>query len=443
MSDLRNAGPAGSNLLFATEASTRIASGELRAQDLVADCLARIRARDPRIGAWVSIDEAHALEQARTLDRELERAGPRSALHGIPVGIKDVLDTCDFPTAHGSSIYKGDRPARDSACVTALRRAGAVILGKTATTEFASPWPIGVRNPHDLTRTPGVSSSGSAAAVADFMVPLAIGTQTGGSIIRPATYFGIYGIKASLDGLDRGGIRHLRPSLDTLGLFARSLDDLALMRSAMTGTGNDTRAATAPPRIGVCRTADWLRARKETKRAFGIAEVRLLDAGAELLAIELPRCFDAAMETFTVITAWEGALALERELRDHAATMNPWLREFAAKIATLDSARYEAAKHHAAECRAQLAPVFAQVDVLITPASAGEASQNLTGLEDQSFCPLWTMMHGPALTLPAFTGPHAMPMGLQVVGPVGSDARLIELAGWIDRALSPTPIEIA
>ena len=443
MSDLRNAGPAGSNLLCATEASTRIASGELRAQDLVADCLARIRARDPRIGAWVSIDEAHALEQARTLDRELERAGPRSALHGIPVGIKDVLDTCDFPTAHGSSIYKGDRPARDSACVTALRRAGAVILGKTATTEFASPWPIGVRNPHDLTRTPGVSSSGSAAAVADFMVPLAIGTQTGGSIIRPATYCGIYGIKASLDGLDRGGIRHLRPSLDTLGLFARSLDDLALMRSAMTGTGNDTRAATAPPRIGVCRTADWLRARKETKRAFGIAEVRLLDAGAELLAIELPRCFDAAMETFTVITAWEGALALERELRDHAATMNPWLREFAAKIATLYSARYEAAKHHAAECRAQLAPVFAQVDVLITPASAGEASQNLTGLEDQSFCPLWTMMHGPALTLPAFTGPHAMPMGLQVVGPVGSDARLIELAGWIDRALSPTPIEIA
>lgn len=430
----------GTNRLSASEARARLAAGRLSSETLVGDCLARIRERDPQVGAWVCVDEHHALEQARARDRE----APRGPLHGIPVGIKDVLDTADLPTGHGSAIYRGDRPAQDSACVAALRSAGAVILGKTVTTEFASPWPIGVRNPHDLSRTPGVSSSGSAAAVADFMVPLAIGTQTGGSVIRPAAYCGIYGFKASLDGLDRGGIRHLRPSLDTLGLFARSLEDIALMRSAMRGAGDTAIARlNAAPRIGLCRTQDWTRARPETQHAFALAEQKLRGAGAACTAIELPDSFAAVIETFSVITAWEGAIALERELREHLDTMNPWLREFAAKVTTLDRQRYEAAMRHAAECRAQLVTVFDTLDVLITPASAGEASQNLTGLEDQSFCPLWTLMHGPCLTLPAFAGPHGMPMGLQLVGQVGNDAELLEAAAWIEGALKPTPMRVA
>ncbi|MBI2318818.1 MAG: amidase [Betaproteobacteria bacterium] len=438
MPDLRYAGPAGANLLSASEAAAKIASGEITSEALVGDCLARIKARDPDIGAWACVDPEHAIGQARQLDRS-RPAGP---LHGVPVGIKDLLDTRDLPTGHGSAIYKGERTEADSACVAALRRAGAVILGKTSTTEFASPWAIGVKNPHDLTRTPGVSSSGSAAAVADFMVPLALGTQTGGSVIRPATYCGIIGFKATIDSLDRTGIRHLRPTLDTLGLFARSLPDIALMRRAMRGEEQRTAAGGHRPRLGLCRTSQWPQAKPETQRAFEIAAQRLGAAGAEVIETALPPVFDNALDSFRVISLWEGANALERELREHLDSMNPWLKDVAATRPSLTTDRYEAAKSHAAQCRAQLAPLFSRADALITPAAAGEASQTLFGLEDQTFCPLWTMMHGPCLTLPAFTGPHRMPIGIQIVGPIGGDEGLIDVAAWIAEAMAPLPIAV-
>ena len=438
MADLRYLGPAGNNLLSASQAADKIAAGEITSEILVADCLSRIKARDADIGAWACVDAEHALEQARALDRTA-RVGP---LHGIPVGLKDVLDTRDLPTGYGSPVYKDHRPTQDSACVAALRRAGAVILGKTTTTEFASPWAVGVRNPHDLTRTPGVSSSGSAAAVADFMAPLALGTQTGGSVIRPATYCGIYGYKASLDGLDRGGIRHTRPTLDTLGLFARSISDIDLMRRAMTGEDRGAAEPLTPSRrrLGLCRTNQWPLATPATRRALGIAEQRLRAEGAEVTAIDLPEVFESALDSFRVISQWEGAKALELELREYLDTMNPWLKDGAAKRPSLTKSRYDNALSHAAECRAQLVRIFAGVDALITPAAAGEASHALTGPEDQSFCQLWTMMHGPCVTIPAFSGPEGMPMGLQVVGAVGDDERLIGLCAWIARAMGPLPI---
>ncbi len=432
MTDLRHLGPRGCNLLSASEAAAKIAAGEITSETLVSDCLARIKARDPDIGAWTHVDHAGALEQARKLDRSPHR-GP---LHGVPVGIKDVIDTSDMPTTYGSTIYKGYRPAADSACVAALRRAGAVILGKTTTTEFASPYAVGVKNPHDLTRTPGVSSSGSAAAVADFMVPLALGTQTGGSVIRPATYCGIYGFKASLDGLDRSGMRHLKQSLDTLGLFARSLDDIALMRAAMTGA---TQAVSAwpegeQPRLGLCRTNQWSLAKPETQQAIETAKEKLA-AQATVTDIALPEAFGRVLETFAAISLWEGSNALEREMREHLEQMDPWLKDNARKFKSLSSEKYAAAKAHAALCRAQLASVFEDIDALITPATAGEATQKLTGIEDLTFCQVWTLMHGPSLTIPAFTGPNGMPMGLQVVGPLGSDERLLGIARWIARTL--------
>jgi Asp-tRNA(Asn)/Glu-tRNA(Gln) amidotransferase A subunit family amidase len=404
-----------SNLLTASEAIR----DKLSSEQLVADCLERIKARDGDIRAWAYIDPEHALAQARSLDR-MPRKGP---LHGIPVGIKDVLDTGDMPTQHGSAVYRNHRPAKDCACVAALRRAGAVILGKTATTEFASPIPIGVRNPRDFTRTPGVSSSGSAAAVADFMVPLALGTQTGGSVIRPATYCGIYGYKGSIEAMDRGGIRHVRPSLDTVGLLARSLEDISLVCGKIA-------ALQHRPRIGFCRTHEWPLAKPETQAA-------VLGAAQKLGAteIELPALFATALESFRVIVLRESARAYEREFRDHGDTMNDWLQDVAAKAAAVTDESYEKALLHAAECRAHLARVFREVDALITPATAGEASQKLTGLEDQTFCPLWTMMHGPCVTIPAFKGPNDMPMGLQVVGPAGGDERLLAVSAWIDSAL--------
>ena len=386
------------------------------AEERVGACLARIAERDGEIRAWAYVDFDYAKAQARALDR-FPRKG---ALHGIPIGVKDVLDTFDMPTQYGSSIYRDHHPSKDSACVAALRRAGALILGKTTTTEFASPIPVGVRNPLDFTRTPGVSSSGSAAAVADGMVPLALGTQTGGSVIRPAAYCGIYGYKASLDAMDRGGIRHLRPSLDSLGVFARSLHEIGLI----SGIRGDRR-----PRVGFCRTSEWPLAKPETQQAL-IGAARRLEAEE----VTLPTLFEGALEAFRTIVLHESATAYAAEFRDHAGTMNEWLRDVASR--SVPEGVYRVALRVAKECRAYLAhEVFSRFDVLITPATAGEASQKLTGLEDQTFCPLWTMMHGPCVTLPLFKGPNGMPMGLQVVGAVNRDAELIGACFQIERQL--------
>jgi Asp-tRNA(Asn)/Glu-tRNA(Gln) amidotransferase A subunit family amidase len=390
------------------------------AEARVAQCLERIRAREPEIRAWQYLAPEASLERARALDR----IPPRGPLHGIPIGIKDVLDTNDMPTEYGSSIYKGHQPQRDSNFVKLLRDSGAIIVGKTRTTEFASPIPVDVRNPLDFSRTPGVSSSGSAAAVADGMVPIALGTQTGGSVIRPAAYCGIYGYKASLDALDRGGIRHLRPTLDTLGVLARSLDDIALVQ------GSEIRPPEGKPRLGFCRTGEWRLARPETRQALLRAADKL---GAE--EVELPALFAEALESFRVIVLRESAIAYASEFRDHLDAMNDWMRNVAAEAATITDGQYARALDHAAQCRVYLAEVFRTVDALITPAAAGEASQKLTGLEDQSFCPLWTLMHGPCVTLPVFEGPHGMPMGIQIVGAVNADARLLATARWSDSAL--------
>ena len=242
MVELGPKGPMGLNALGAAEAARKLAAGEITSEALVRDCLARIEARDDVVRAWAFLDPDLALAQARARDAE-PRRGP---LHGIPIGIKDIFDTIDMPTGHGFPPYAGRKWGVDSACVAAFRRAGMVILGKTVTTEFACPSPLQTTNPHDPKRTPGVSSSGSGAAVADFMVPLANGTQTGGSVIGPSANCGVYGYKASLDGLDRTGLRHCKKSIDTLGLMGRSVDDLLLARAASTG-GAAGRAASAPP----------------------------------------------------------------------------------------------------------------------------------------------------------------------------------------------------
>ena len=388
-------------------------------EERVVSCLARIVAREPEIRAWAYMDPQHALAQARALDR-MPHKGP---LHGIPIGIKDVLDTHDMPTRYGSSIYQDHRPMRDSNCVARLRQAGAVILGKTATTEFASPIPIGVRNPLDFMRTPGVSSSGSAAAVADFMVPLALGTQTGGSVIRPAAYCGVYGYKASIDALDRGGIRHLRPSLDSLGVFARSLEEISCVCGPPVSLER-------PPRLGFCRTHEWHLAKAETREAVLGAADRL--GAAE---VELPQLFAETLESFRIIVLRESALAYTMEFRDHLDSMNDWLKEVATKAALVTDAGYGKALAHAAQCRSYLARVFQDVDAIVTPATAGEASQKLTGLEDQTFCPLWSLMQGPCITIPAFKGPNGMPIGLQLVGPANGDGKLLAVASWVDSLL--------
>ena len=323
MPDLRNAGPAGLNLLTATEAAQRLTQGATSSVALVEACLARIDARDGALHAWIHVDREQALTQARARDAEPRR----SPLHGVPVGVKDIFDTHDMPTTYGSSIHAAHRPAVDLVVVALMRRAGLVILGKCTTTEFASPVPAGVRNPHDLTRTPGVSSSGSAAAVADFMVPLAIGSQTGGSTILPAAFCGIVGYKASLTGIDRGNIRQLRPTLDTIGLLARSIADVAALHGVLNGgAGALAKVDVRTLRIGVCHTNNWQHAQPETVDAMVDAEKRLAAAGATLRQAELPGVFDGIEETFGVISSVEASRALAQEAREHHDKLNFWIR---------------------------------------------------------------------------------------------------------------------
>jgi Asp-tRNA(Asn)/Glu-tRNA(Gln) amidotransferase A subunit family amidase len=425
-------GPRGLNLLSATEAAEKIAAGETTSLAVVDDCLARIAAREPEIRAWAFIDPEMARRQAHARDQEPRR----SAFHGLPIGIKDIFDTFDMPTAYGSPIYKGHQPAIDTAIVGLLRRAGLVILGKCATTEFASPVPIGVKNPHDFGRSPGVSSSGSAAAVADCMVPLAVGSQTGGSTILPAAFCGVFGFKASLTGIDRGGVRHLRPGLDTMGLFARDLRDIATLRAIVTGVPS----AAQPPelrgiRVGVCRTLNWHQALPESVDALERAAKELKSRGADIRDVEMPGVLAGIEDSFRVISSVEGARALATEVRDHFDRLNYWVQAGQKTASQLDQAQFDKAELHVIACVRAMAEIFTSCDVILTPSACGEATTDLTGISNSAFNRTWTVLQGPCVNLPAYRGPNGMPVGVQIVGPVGSDSRTLAFAELIAATL--------
>ena len=429
MSDLAGQGPDGLEALTASDAARRIAAGEITSEELVSDCLSRIEAHDGTLGAWTYLDRDYALSQARARDAADTATGP---LHGVLVGVKDVLDTSDMPTEYGSEIYRGHRPTADSHCVSALRAAGAVILGKTTTTQFASPLPVGVRNPHDTDRTPGVSSSGSAAAVADFMVPLSNGTQTGGSVILPAAFCGVVGYKASLDGLDRTGIQALKKSLDTLGYFARSIEDIALVYGAV--TGNAVPADMGRPKIGVCRTPMWAEAEKHAQAAVENSASALARAGYDVIDVDLPPELQSIEYPFRVISNYEGKAALADDFRDHMDKMNPWMRETGESAWTEDE--YAQALAAADAARAALALVYRDVPVLLTPSTAGEAPADLVSPTMSSFNRMWSLMHGPTITLPVARGANNMPIGVQLAAGVGEDAALIARTIPIYRTLA-------
>jgi amidase len=429
MSNLAAQIPDGLEGLTASEAARQIAAKEITSEELVLDCLSRIEAHDGTLGAWIYLDRDYALSQALACDAAGTVTGP---LHGVPVGIKDVLDTSDMPTEYGSEIYRGHRPETDSNCVKALRAAGAVILGKTTTTQFASPLPVGVRNPHDTDRTPGVSSSGSAAAVADFMVPLANGTQTGGSVILPAAFCGVVGYKASLDGLDRTGIQALKKSLDTLGYFARSVEDVALVYGAV--TGNVVPVDIDRPKIGVCRTPMWAEAEEHAQAVIEDSASALFKAGYDVIDVDLPPELQSIEDPFRIISNYEGKAALADDFRDHMEQMNPWMRETGESAWTDEE--YAAAVAAANAARAALARVYRDVPVLLTPSTAGEAPADLVSPTMSSFNRMWTLMHGPTITLPVSRGVNNMPIGVQLAAGVGEDAALIARTIPIHRTLA-------
>ena len=413
----------------ATEAARRIERGELTSEALVSECLERIAARDETVRAWAFLDRAHALAQARALDR-----GPRrGVLHGIPVGIKDVLDTAELPTEYNSPIYRGHRPKADAACVAELKRAGAVILGKTATTEFANNHPAPTRNPHNPAHTPGGSSSGSAAAVADFMVPLALGTQTGGSVIRPAAYCGVAAIKPSFGSINRAGLKFVAESLDTIGVFARTVEDLALCLEPLSGR---TRSPVGKnPRIGLCRTPRWSAADPANQANLEAAASRLAQAGAQVRPYDMPPQSAQLFDRHKVIMGFESARALAWEYATHPGEISASLKPRLEEGRKVTRAQYDEMRAIAERCRRALAQDFREFDFLLTPSAPGEAPASLASTGDAVFNRAWTLLGNPCVTLPSGRGPQGLPLAVQLIGAFDDDAPLLGWARWAEKVL--------
>ena len=416
------------NELSASEAARLIAGGHTTSEALVRDCLARIDAREASVRAWTFLDPGHALREAR----ERDRSPARGPLHGVPIGVKDIIDTADMPTQMGSPIYEGFRPPGDAACVALVRAAGAVILGKTVTAEFAGMTPGATRNPHDPSRTPGGSSSGSGAAVADFMVPAAFGTQTGGSVLRPASFCGIVGYKPTFGRFNRAGIKMAAESLDTIGLLARTIDDIELLDCVLTGRPvPPSHEHDLPPRIGVCRTPLWQTAQAETIEAIADSAARLAAAGAHVREIALPEEFADLTRARELINDYERARAMGYEWHNHRDLISERLRRCIQQGWETPYGEYVAALELAARCRAQLDAVFGTVDSLLGPCVPGEAPRGIELTGSPRFQELWTLLHVPTITLPTHSGPSGLPVGIQVVAPRFGDDRLFEAARWI------------
>ena len=430
--------------LSAVAAAAAIRAGEISSQDLVRDCLDRIAEFEPTVQAWAHLDSEYALAQARTADDIRKSGGATGPLHGVPVGVKDIFDTHDMPTEDGTVLHAGRAPMRDATAVALLREAGAVILGKTVTTELAVYAPGKTTNPHDAARTPGGSSSGSAAAVAAFMAPLAIGTQTNGSIIRPASFCGVYGFKPSHGLISRRGVLRQSRHLDQIGVFARTLEDAALIAECLMRYDErdpDTRprarpplmetAASEPPvtpHLAFVKSPVWDRAEDATQAAF--AEL-VEPLGETVSEVELPPAFADAVEWHRTIVEADIARSFASEYADGRHRLSPILREMIERGRSILAIDYARAVDGMEFLKRTLDEVFEGYDGFLTPATTGEAPVGLDSTGSPIFCTLWTLCGAPAITLPVFQGPGGMPLGAQLAAPNGGDARLLRTARWL------------
>jgi len=434
----------------AADAARAIRDGVLSSEELVQACLERIREIEPRLQAWAFRDEQYALAQARAAD-DLKRQGlPIGPLHGVPVGVKDIFDTADMPTEYGSVLYAGRTPSRDAAAVAMLRAAGAVIIGKTVTTEFATQAPGKTRNPHDPERTPGGSSSGSAAAVAAGMVPLALGSQTNGSVIRPAAFCGVLGFKPTHGLIPRHGMFMLSRTLDQVGVFARTVHDLALLAGQLVGYDErdpDTRPRARipfaevaaeepplPPMFAFVKTPHWERADEETKEAFGELIEHLGDRVEE---VELFPSAAEAWQWHETIMEAEMAANLEREWKEGRDRLSDSLRAQLERGREVRAVDYQRAVARIRPIHESFVELFEQrYDAILTPAAPGTAPKDLASTGDPSFCTLWTLCGMPAVSLPLLQGTNGLPLGVQLVGPRDGDARLLRTARWLAAAVA-------
>ena len=421
------------NRLSATEAAHLIAAGEISSADVMGACLKRIEDREPDVGAWVHLDPEAALARARAADQ----TPPEGPFHGVPFAVKDIIDTADMPTEYGSKIHAGRRPDADASCVAALRRAGGVLLGKTVTTEFATFTPRGTRNPHNPAHTPGGSSSGTAAAVADFMVPVGFGTQTSGSVIRPASFCGVCAIKPTHGRVELEGVLVLVPEFDCVGTMARSFDDLALVQGILSDQRPE-RLADGPghtPRIGVCRSHQWPMAEPASVTTLEAAAARLAEIGADVEEVELPPHFATLAEVQgTIMSVWLSR-SLRAEYEQSRDMISERLRKRIEEGLAIGAEAFDQATATAARCRGDIDGVIGELDAFLTPSARGEAPANLDATGHPTFNMVWTLLQIPCVTIPHYTGAGGLPVGIQLVGRHGDDRRLLALAKWVQARL--------
>ena len=435
--------------LSAAEAISKIRNGEITSEELVHACLNRIEEVDAEIHAWTHLNPDYALEQARELDVRRQGGGPVGPLHGIPIGIKDICDTSTLPTENGTVLDSGRQPNEDCRVVSLLREAGAVVMGKTVTTELAAYGPGKTRNPHNPEHTPGGSSSGSAAAVAAQMVPLAIGTQTNGSVIRPASYCGVVGFKPTHGLIPRTGVLVQSAPLDTVGTFARSIEDIALLTEILVSydpKDRHTQPRAQPPLIetasqeppltpvlAFCRTAFWDQAENEMQEAFAeLVEI----LGDDCHEVPLTEPFDHTIEMHGNIMCADLAKNLagyyERGKDKMTDTLCKMI-EFGKNVSAVD---YNKAVEGREFLNSSLNSVFDHYDVIITPAATGEAPFGIDSTGNPVFNTLPTYCGTPCITLPLMEGPKGLPLGIQVIGPRYDDGRLLRAANWITKSLA-------
>ena len=430
-----------------TDTIAALRDGAISAVDVVESCLARIAAVDANIEAWTFLDPDHARAQARALDEARANGRPLGPLHGIPVGVKDIFDTADMPTEDGTVLHSGRQPREDCTAVALLREAGAVIMGKTVTTELALLTPGKTRNPHDPERTPGGSSSGSAAAVGSGMVPVAIGSQTNGSVIRPASFCGVVGYKPTHGLISRRGVLSLSRTLDHVGVFARAVADAAMVAEVMMtyDAGDDDMHLQArpqlsrmaaeepplPPTFAFVKTPAWDEADQDSQEAFAELAEMLGDSAAE---VELPPIFEHAWDLQRIIQDAEVAVSFTPEYEKGRDQLSPRLRAIIERGYQVPAADYIRAVARIPLLNLALDEIFARYDAILTPSTPGEAPVGLETTGNPVYCTPWSLLGTPAVSLPLLQGSNGMPIGVQLVGLRGNDGRLLRAARWLEES---------
>jgi Asp-tRNA(Asn)/Glu-tRNA(Gln) amidotransferase A subunit family amidase len=432
-----------------TEAAAHIREGRIKSAELVHDCLARVDEIDGNVQAWAYLDRDYVMRQAEAADLHRMHGKPLGPLHGIPIGIKDIIDTGDMPTELGSAVWAGRTPRRDAFTVARLRADGALIMGKTVTTEYAYFHPGKTRNPHDPARTPGGSSSGSAAAVAAFMVPGAVGTQTNGSVIRPAAFCGVVGFKPTHGLIPRSGALLMSRSFDQIGVFARTVEDAALLAESLVGfdeedpdtrpTGRPPFSSVAssepplPPRLAFVKSPVWSEAEADTQQAFASLMQSLGDAATEL---ELSASYRRAIDLHRIAMEVEMAHNLHRDYEKARDQLSETLRGLIERGRTHRAVDYAAAIAGIGSLNSSIEEVFNEFDAILTPAAPGVAPRGLESTGNPIFCTIWTYLGLPAISLPLLQSEEGLPIGVQLVGRRGYDPRLLRTARWLVKTVT-------